>query len=191
MRGGSVPDPSPWPIVQSDHTADFHVFRTRVDLARSPRSGKLHQFVVLDAPDWVNVVAVTEDEQVVLVRQYRHGLRSVSLEIPGGMADPGESPEAAARRELLEETGYGSDHWERLGLVHPNPAIQNNSLTTFLARGSRRIAEPTPDGTEDIVVELVPVAELATLVSTGRITHALVVNALYWFLFEHSRRTEP
>jgi ADP-ribose diphosphatase len=182
--------PLVWQIVQSEHTADYHVFRTRVDTARSPRSGDLHQFVVLDTPDWVNIVALTPEDRVILVRQFRHGLRSLSLEIPGGMVDPGESAEEAARRELLEETGFSAASWERLGIVHPNPAIQNNRCTTFLALQCERVGEQTLDATEDIDVELVPVFELPQLVSSGQITHALVLNALYWFLFELPRRTD-
>jgi 8-oxo-dGTP pyrophosphatase MutT (NUDIX family) len=183
----SNPRPRPWQVVHTEPAADYHIFKARVDTSRSPRSGQLHRFVVLDTPDWVNVVALTREERVVLVRQFRHGLQDLSLEIPGGLIDPGESAEEAARRELLEETGYAAQRWERLGLVHPNPAFQNNRCMTFLALGCERVAEPAPDATEDIGVELCPASELAELVSSGQITHSLVLNALYWFLYERGR----
>jgi ADP-ribose pyrophosphatase len=189
MPTDPVREPDPWDVVQSEHGADYRVFRIRVDTRRSPLDGELHRFVVLDAPDWVNVVAVTREGQVVLIRQFRHGLGELALEIPGGMVDPGEAPERAAERELLEETGYQAGRWERLGFVHPNPAIQNNGCTTFLALDCELVAEPAGDATEDIAVELVPADRLPGLVASGQITHALVIGALYWFLFERARST--
>jgi len=132
-------------------------------------------------PEWVNVVAVTPKEEIVLIRQFRHGTRAVTLEIPGGMVDPGETPLEAARRELLEETGYGTENRRLLGTVHPNPAIQDNSCYTYLATGAVKISEQQTEGTEDIEVFTAPVSETDKMVLEGNITHSLVIAALYWY----------
>ena len=148
----------------------------------SQRSGAEAEFYVLAAGDWVNVVAVTEDDRLVLVEQYRHGVERTTLEIPGGMVDPEDAtPEAAARRELLEETGFASDDWRLIGTVDPNPAIQSNRCYTFLAAGARQVAAPTPDGLEELRLVLEPASQVAGLLRSGRIEHALVVAALMWW----------
>ena len=158
------------------------VFTVRSLRRQSPRDGENHDFWVIDPPDWVNIVALTPDHQLVLVEQWRHGTESVTVEIPGGMIDPGETPLHAAQRELLEETGYAADDWLWLGAVLPNPAIQSNRCTTFLARGCRRVAETHFDTTEECVLRLEPAANAADLVRTGVIDHALVVAALHFAL---------
>jgi len=176
----------PWPLLSTEALADFVVFRVRRELSENPRTGEPHRFVVFEGSDWVNVVALTGGGELVLVRQWRHGTGEETLEIPGGTVDAGDpSPLAAAVRELREETGYASDDWTELGWVHPNPAIQSNRCTTFLARGCVRVGDPEPDGGEDLLVELRPAAEAAELVTTGRIRHALVLVAFhFWRLRE-------
>lgn len=161
------------------------VYRTRVfDLlrqrSRSPRTGKEHDFFVLEACDWVNIVPLTAGGDVVLIRQYRHGVEDFTLEIPGGMVDEGESPRAAAGREMLEETGYGSEDVVPLGSIHPNPAIQGNRCHTFLARGSEQRTTPQFEGTEETEVVLEPLTRIPHLIRTGKISHALVVVAFHW-----------
>lgn len=141
--------------------------------------GREREFYVVDAPDWINVVPLTDDGRVVFVRQFRFGVDAFTFEIPGGMCDPGEEPRAAASRELLEETGYEAGELVDLGWVHPNPAVQTNRCHTFLARGARRVASPTPDPDESLEVVTVPLDEVASLVRDGTITHALVVAAFY------------
>ena len=185
MKPGSHP-PSPprlrrWKSVSKGSPVDFKVFRVREDRVRSPRTGRDHRVVVLEAPNWVNVVAVTEGRQVVLVRQFRHGTEEVTLEIPGGAVDPGDaSPLSAARRELREETGYVARRWKRLGIVEPNPAIQSNRCWTFLAEGAHPAGEADPDPGEELEVVLVPEKSLESLARKGVIRHALVIAAFYW-----------
>ena len=146
----------------------------------SPPDGtEPRSFFVVEAPDWVNVVAMTADRRVVFVRQFRFGIDAVTLEIPGGMCDGAEDPREAGRRELLEETGYASDELVDLGWVHPNPAVQTNRCHTFLARSARKVAEPRPDPDESFEIVTIAQEEVTKLVRDGAITHALVVAALY------------
>jgi len=160
------------------HCAVFEVSRV---MTRSPETGKLHPFYRIDADPWVNVIALTPAEDLVMVRQYRHGAREITLEIPGGIVDPGEEPAHAGARELLEETGYRGSEPVALGVVNPNPALFGNGVHTFLIRDAVRIAEIQNDGTEETVVELVPRRELRDRIRAGEVAHALVMSALHWF----------
>jgi len=138
--------------------------------------------LVIDAPDWVNVVPMLADGRVVLVRQWRYGIAAPTLEIPGGLVDAGEDHAAAAARELGEETGYRAKSWRRLGLLHPNPAILSNRISTWLATDLEPPADPVgPHGVEgeEIAVETAPLADVPRLIREGRITHSLVVAAFY------------
>ncbi len=136
------------------------------------------QFVRLRMPDWVNVVAVTEGGQLLVVKQHRWGLDAETLEIVGGVVDPGEEPAETARRELMEETGYGGGTWRSLGFVHPNPAIQDNRCWLFEVLGVRKMAEQALDPGEDIEVVLVSLAQARDLVLSGGISHVLSVVTL-------------
>ncbi|MCA9603039.1 MAG: NUDIX hydrolase [Myxococcales bacterium] len=131
---------------------------------------------------------MTKDDHVVLVRQYRHGIDEVTLEIPGGGVDEGETHGAAAERELLEETGYRAKRWVRLGDVQPNPAIQNNVASTWLALDAERVDSPRPDPGEVLTVEEVPLAHVAELLRNGTIRHALVVSAFLHLLLKTGGR---
>ena len=170
----------PWEIKSSRRALDCRIFQVRHDVAVSPRTGQPHDMYVLEQSDWVNIIPLTPDNQVIMVEQWRHGTRTVELETPGGLMEAGELPAQCARRELLEETGFAPDQVELLGTVHPNPAIQNNRQHYVLATGCRRVADLQLDHAEDIAVRLVPLAEIPALIRTGKITHGIVIGGFYW-----------
>ncbi|MBL8694222.1 MAG: NUDIX hydrolase [Planctomycetes bacterium] len=176
--------PQPWTHAGDDSTEDHHIFRVRRFLAADPRDGSRHPRVVLECNDWVNIIPVTDDGRVVLIRQFRFGVWANTLEIPGGMCEQGEDPAIAAARELEEETGYRPARVEPLGFCHPNPAIQCNRTFSYLAHGCVPVHGGRPDHGEDIRVEVVDRDELIQLVREGHITHALVLVA---FLLESWR----
>jgi 8-oxo-dGTP pyrophosphatase MutT (NUDIX family) len=169
-----------WRRERSEQVADCRVFSVRRDYSVDPRDGRAHDFYVIEATDWINVIPLTDDGRVVLIEQYRHGTGEVSLEIPGGMVDEGESPRDAAARELLEETGYEAGEVALLGKTRPNPAIQDNWIHTFVARGVRYRGEPSNAGTEQTVVRMVELERIPALIEEGKITHALVVVGFHW-----------
>lgn len=169
-----------WRRVESERVADCRVFQVRRDLALNPRGGAEHNFYCIEAVDWINIIPLTSEGEVVMIEQYRHGADEVTLEIPGGMVDEDEVAERAAGRELLEETGYRAREVQLLGRTRPNPAIQNNWLYSFLARDCRFEQEPAFDSSEWTVVRLVPLADIPALIAEGAITHALVIAAFHW-----------
>jgi len=172
----------PWKKVRSTPIGDFRIFKLRSDVSISPRTGKEHDFYVLDSVNWVNVIALTPDRQLVMIEQFRHGSNTVELEIPGGMMDAGENdPEVTAVRELREETGYAGENARLLGKIWSNPAILNNKTYTVLIENCRLKHEVQFDHGEDLVTRLVPVAEIPKLVADEKIGHSLVVVALYHF----------
>lgn len=173
--------PRRWEILGSEPLQDCKVFRVNRALVRSPAGGESHPFYSIEAEHWVNVVPLTRDGQVVMVRQYRHGSRQITLEIPGGIIEPGEEPASAAARELVEETGYRAESIRELGSLNPNPALFGNRVHTFLAEGAVRVGDVMNGPLEETVVELVPARELPERVRRGEIDHALVIAALYWW----------
>jgi len=171
-------EPERWPHVESAPGADLLICRVRHDTLVNPRTGQELVRTVLETPDWVNVVALTPERRVVVVRQYRFGPAAVRTEIPGGVVDPDEPHEDAARRELREETGYQSERWTYLGSVEPNPAFHDNVCHHWLAEDCVRTAEQEQDPGEDIVVDTLGLDEIAGEIRAGHIQHALVVTAL-------------
>jgi 8-oxo-dGTP pyrophosphatase MutT (NUDIX family) len=176
-------EPQAWEVLGSVYLSRKPWLTLRQDRVRLPGGAVIDEYFVLEYPAWVNVVAVTPDDRVVLVRQYRHGLGRVSVELPAGVVDPDDpSPEAAARRELLEETGFGGGTWSSLCVASANPGTHSNLSYSFLAVGVEPIAEPTPEATEDLRVLTAPVAEVARLVEAGEVVQALHLAPLLKYL---------
>ena len=172
----------PWKKTGSKPVGDFRIFKIRSDTSVNPRTGKEHDFYVLDSVNWVNVIALTPDRKLVMIYQYRHGSGTVELEIPGGMMDPHETdPVVAAIRELREETGYEGENARVLGKIHSNPAILSNTTYTVLIENCHLKHGVEFDHGEDLATLLVPVAEIPKLVADEKIGHSLVVVALYHF----------
>jgi 8-oxo-dGTP pyrophosphatase MutT (NUDIX family) len=175
------PAPERW-----EKLADATIATTRVlDLHRTrfrhPRRNVERDFVVIRPPDWVNVIALTPDHHLVLVRQFRFGIDTFSLEIPGGCLEAGEDPVVAGLRELREETGYAGSAARLLGSVHPNPAIQSNRSHFLLVENATSTGELEWDADEEIEVTTQPVDEVLALARAGGITHGLVLDALFHF----------
>lgn len=154
------------------------LFDVRLDEMEHPESGDVLSRLVLSSVDWVNMVALTESGESVMVRQYRFGVSYPTLETPGGMVDPGEDSLTAARRELAEETGYTGGRWRYLGAVEPNPAIHDHLCHHWLGEGVVQTQPPETSGGEHIEVSLMNEAAVRTAVQDGTIRHALALSAL-------------
>lgn len=179
--------PARWRVVAREPVADARVFRVvRLRSIREGGQGRAEaDFFAIDSADFVNVVALTEDDRLIFVEQHRHASGELTLEIPGGLVDAGEDPVAAGLRELEEETGYVAKQARVLGTTRPNPAIMSNRLTTVLAIGARPVAAQSLDEHEDCEVHLLAWDEVLARIDDGRIDHALILASL---LFEMRRR---
>ncbi len=179
-----------WKKIGSKTAGDFRIFKIRSDEKVSPRTGQHCDFFVIESVDWVNVIAVTPNDELVMVEQYRHGSNTVELEIPGGMMDPHENdPVATGVRELREETGHEGTSARALGWIYANPAIMNNRSHFIVVEGCVHRHECEFDHGEDLLTRLVPWKEIPELVRTGKIRHPLVVVALYHYELERRGQT--
>jgi 8-oxo-dGTP pyrophosphatase MutT (NUDIX family) len=180
-------DPRPWTVLSREYVAREPWYTVRVDRVQLPNGTIIPKYWISEYPPWVNVVAVTADDRVVLIRQYRHGSAAVHFEIPAGTTDPADTAlESAARRELLEETGYSGGTWSLLMTLSANPALQDNLTYTYLADGVIPGAA-SPDDSEDLRVHLVPIAEIEALIDGGGFLQALHVAPLMRFLLQRRR----
>jgi 8-oxo-dGTP pyrophosphatase MutT (NUDIX family) len=171
-------DPKPWKRLRSEPGPELPIFKVRYDWLENPRNATTLKAVVLDFPDWVSVAAITADDRIVTVRQYRFGVEHCTTELPAGLVHPGETHRAAAERELLEETGYTSTDWVYLGWVEPNPAYQNNRLHQWLARDARQTRAPQLDPGEDVAVQTLLPREILRDIREGRLRHSLALLSL-------------
>lgn len=172
----------PWKKISSTPAGKFRIFNIRTDRKVSPRTGEEHDFYIIETGNWVNVIAITTENQLVMVEQYRHGSDTVELEIPGGMVDKKDaSPLAGGVRELREETGYEGKDARIIGEILSNPALMGNVCYTVLVKNCSLTHAVEWDSGEDIITRLVPVQEIPKLVSSGKVRHSLVAVALYHY----------
>ena len=177
-EGGAEGRVRRWPRLASRRGEHLVLFRPRWDRMRNPRTGEELERLVLETPDWVNVVALTPERRLVVVHQYRFGTGAVTVEIPGGVVDRGEAHADAARRELREECGYTSARWTYLGAVEPNPAFHTNLCHHWLAEDAERTHGQELDAGEDIAIEELALDDVRARIAGGAIRHALVITAL-------------
>jgi len=171
-----MPDRS-WKYLSSREIGDFRVLKIRQYRYLFLPTQREADFVVCDSTDWAMVIPITTDGQVVLVRQYRHGVRELVLEIPGGLLEPGEPVEQGAVRELREETGYDCQSVRLLSRLLPNPSINSATLHVAVAEGCRPIADQNLDPLEAIEIVLRPLAEIPAMIASGELCHAQVIAA--------------
>ncbi len=175
----------PWKEVATRALLDCRVFEVEASIATSPIDGSEHEYYRLKTDDWIQIVPVTAREEIVMVWQYRHGSSEMTLEVPAGLVAQDESPEAAAVRECLEETGYEAKAPIALGVLRPNPAYFSNYLYSYYALNVKEVAPIQNTGTEQTEVELVRVDDVVALMRSGRIDHGLAVAVLWRFLHEY------
>ena len=169
-----------WKILESSSLYNARIFQLR-SVLKQDAGGRKASFVSLDSPDWVTVIPETGEKDFLIVRQYRHGTENVSMEFPAGLIDPGETPQQAAARELLEETGYTADSLIQIGCVSPNPAFMTNYTYTFLAKGLSRVSEQNLDEHEILDVYKMPYKDVSESIGTGTFASAITVQAWYFY----------
>jgi ADP-ribose diphosphatase len=167
---------------------EFSLFTLEETLWAPDSGAEVRPYVVLQMRPWINVIAITDKDETLLVKQFRFGIKSFTLELPAGSVNQDEHPREAASRELLEETGYVGDKPIALGSVHPNPAIQDNVCTTWLIRNARRKQEPMQDPHESLELVALPIRHIPRLIATGEVTHALTIAGFY-LMNVHEART--
>jgi 8-oxo-dGTP pyrophosphatase MutT (NUDIX family) len=171
-----------WDLIDSREDRSYRLFSVRINRNRSPRTGVIHEFQVLTSPDWVTVIPLTEDNKVVMVRQYRHGSGHLALEPPGGLVKDGQTAEQSAVEELEEETGYVPGELELLGRLSPMPALFDNTFYVYIARNVKPHGTKHPDETEDVETVLLSVDEVRDKIRSGEIDGSVMIAALHLFL---------
>jgi 8-oxo-dGTP pyrophosphatase MutT (NUDIX family) len=171
---------SKWKTLKSKNILQNKIFSFNEEQVLSPKNKKFPVWV-MKVPTWINIIPVTNDNKIIMVKQYRFGNKEITLEIPGGMSEPNEDPKSAAIREMKEETGYTSENVIEIGSVSPNPALMNNLAITYLAFDVERTSIQNLDTMEDIEIIEIDLEEVPRLIQNKTINHALVVSAFYFF----------
>ena len=172
-----------WKVLESEYLVRRPWLTARRDRLELPDGRIIPEYYVLEYPDWVNVIAITKDGQFVMERQYRHAARKISLELPCGVMEEGETPLEAAQRELLEETGFGGGQWKKLMELSPNPSAMSNTTHCYLAIGVEKIAEQHLDETEELSVLFMTKEEVKRMLNENQICQALMVAPLYKYIY--------
>jgi len=167
----------PWKILESKYPFPD----VRIDRCELP-NGQIIEPLVLDYNAEVTILALTKEQEVVLIEEYRHGVQKTILQLPGGSVDEGESPLEAAKRVLLEETGYQSDTFIEIGHVYPNPANYSNTMYAFLALNAEQALERDPDETTQVEINLTALDEVITMAKKGELLHSLTISTLFFAL---------
>lgn len=165
--------------------SDYRIFKTSKVNRESQISGKSSDFFIVEAPNWITVVpeiTIDDKKHFILVKQYRHGSNSLTLEFPAGMVDDGEDLIETAKRELLEETGFEAGDIKQVSTVNPNPAFMTNSTSTFVASNLKRVADQCLDEHEEIEIVIMPVDEFEKLVGGETVNSAITIQAYYFYL---------
>ena len=182
-------DVGKWTVLESEYLIRRPWLTARRDKVQLPSGVINPEYYVLEYPAWVNIIAITEDGRMIFERQYRHGRGEVGYEIPAGVCEPGETPEEAARRELLEETGFGGGTWRLNMVAAPNPSTSTNLCHRFIATGVRRLSDQHLEATEDIEVHLLYEDEVLRLMREGRIIQAPMLCSLWKYFAEKTSTT--
>ena len=179
---------SEWSILNRQQVADYKLFSLHKKQARSPRTGEIREMLALQFPDWVLTLALTPQQEVVMVRQYRHGTEQVCLELPGGLVDPDDtSPELSAQRELLEETGFSASNIHLIGECYPQPAILSNRCFFCLAENAVKMRQQDLDAGEDIEILTVPMEDIRAKIENKEIDHGMVLLAFFFLQMQKER----
>lgn len=182
-------DPAPWEVLDSKDSFRDRWLAVRSDTVRLANGTVLAPYHTLEFPEWICAVTLTAAQEIVLIEEYRHGVRRNSIELPCGAPEPGENVMAAMKRELREETGYAAEEWIALGSATANTARQNNSVHAFLALGARRVAEPTPDPGEIIHTHVMPWRDFLDRLANGTIELPGLHLGALWQLRTHARKS--
>ncbi len=183
----SKPENNRWATLRQEPGPDLKLFRARFDHMQNPRNGKTEKMIILEGQDSANVVALTDEQELLFVRQYRFGIGDFTLELPGGLVDRGEGPEQAARRELREETGAVAEQWRPLGRIASNPVFMDNYIHHWLATGAKLEARQQLDEGEAIEIVFLPKKEVKAMLLRGEFQHPHTVNALLLFFHQNGQ----
>lgn len=173
-----------WEVLASERIADAPWFNVRKEKVQLPNGATIPDYYVLDYPDWINVVGVTTEQEMVMIRQYRHGIGQVNYELAAGVCDPGETPLETAKREFLEETGYGGGNWTLWAILSANPATHSNLSYSYLATDLVKIQEQTLEQTEEISVHLLKKEDVKKLLLNNQIPQALHAASLWKYFLD-------